>query len=224
MTATQQQQRDGIGALTTSAPGREAMPDAGAIGAARINSAETRAAGQMDEIVAKIGPRMMADAAQLNDTCASEAGGRSGSPAPTNIEWVCCECGCRTSGGRGGASERRVTTCEQCGLDRTIRERMRHTGVFLRRLQDAMAKPAPAAKPKPVQKRPVMVDGLQLVCSCGCTEFTRVPPMRDEPDTGVTGHRGGWDCDECQKFFEDPEADFVDPEDRHFDEHARRHH
>jgi len=210
MAATQQQQRDGIGALTSRLAISHAVLDRGSINAARINGAETRADAQMDDVIAKIGGRIVADARQHMDSCASGEAGRTGSASPT----LCVDCGQARGGAIGRTGTRIPHLCQRCLNDadsRLMASRAR-TDAMLSRLGASMQKPKP----------PVMVEGQKLVCTCGGTAFSRVRPMADEPEVNLKGHRGGFDCDDCGKFFEHPEADFVDEYDRFADEQATR--
>lgn len=172
------QQRDDIGALTTSVAGREALPDRESIKAARINGAETRAEAQTDEMIASICRRVYGDAARL--------------PEPSGR--IRTECGSRTSGSVGAAGIRWSNVCQSCKdlADGQLARRLHHTAKLVDKLAGAMRKPKPA----------VIVDGLQLVCSCGGVEFTEIAPSAAEPEVNWPGDSGGYECDHCGKRIE----------------------
>ncbi len=192
--AATQRRRDGSSAISTSLAISRAIVDRQASSAARINGAETRVEAQIDDVVARIGARVYADASAHQDQCASGKAERSGSACPASSATLCMDCKVRPAGAVGKSGSKFAIVCQTCfdAGQRSLDASLSRTDAMLARLSESMAKPKP----------PVMVEGMRLVCTCGCDQFTSVKPAADEPEVNFKGHRGGYECDDCSKFFE----------------------
>jgi len=147
--------------------------DAGARSAARVNGAMTRAEASLDDVVATIAPRMVADAAR------------------TIAQRPCVSCGRLTEGSKSVQGHHIASICPKCkaaddaALDRRLCDTARALEFIERKV------------------RPVFeFDFDAPQCVCGCREFIEIEATEYEPDTGRPGNNRGLDCKDCGEFYE----------------------
>lgn len=151
---------------------------------ARVNGAATRAESNLDDVVATIAPRMIADALARSlprNLC-----------EPLNLSVrTCVSCGCLTEGSTGVAGIRWSILCQPCkdAEDAALDRRLRDTAQVIKVMERKV--------------RPVFVFDFDAPqCKCGCREFIEVAATESEADTGFPGNKRGLDCKDCGEFYE----------------------